>query len=302
MVSDVSFLFVLPSPSRFSFFFFLMIRRPPRSTLFPSPTLFRSTQIKATGQRVQTDWGATLYHPDDLPFAVAQLPKVFTQFRKQVEHDSTVRAALPTPPQLPPVPTSLDPGAIPTLASLGLAAAAPDQRAVLAFVGGETAGLARLQDYVWEADCLKGYKQTRNGLLGANYSSKFSPWLALGCLSPRQIKTQHIWEFSHPAAVCHLKRKRRRRHNSGSPPRNFRASRVSALRYSTNHAGSLCWNKNPDEKGPQSCRLEPGICGSPCMQFASCRHQPLKKEIVAANRLPGIMFGSPAARPRLSDA
>ena len=31
----------------FSIFFFLMIRRPPRSTLFPYTTLFRSAQIKA---------------------------------------------------------------------------------------------------------------------------------------------------------------------------------------------------------------------------------------------------------------
>src|SRR5258707_15565040 len=31
-----------PYFSRFSFFFFLMIRRPPRSTLFPYTTLFRS--------------------------------------------------------------------------------------------------------------------------------------------------------------------------------------------------------------------------------------------------------------------
>src|SRR2546429_5794143 len=30
------------APSSFSFFFFLMIRRPPRSTLFPYTTLFRS--------------------------------------------------------------------------------------------------------------------------------------------------------------------------------------------------------------------------------------------------------------------
>src|SRR5258707_13844519 len=34
---------VLSHPSRF-FFFFLMIRRPPRSTLFPYTTLFRSMQ------------------------------------------------------------------------------------------------------------------------------------------------------------------------------------------------------------------------------------------------------------------
>src|SRR5258705_13016228 len=37
------FLYSLPSPSTlFFFFFFLMIRRPPRSTLFPYTTLFRS--------------------------------------------------------------------------------------------------------------------------------------------------------------------------------------------------------------------------------------------------------------------
>src|SRR3989442_2773591 len=36
------------SPSLFaSFFFFLMIRRPPRSTLFPYTTLFRSRSVEA---------------------------------------------------------------------------------------------------------------------------------------------------------------------------------------------------------------------------------------------------------------
>src|SRR2546429_6484643 len=32
----------MPNPYRVFFFFFLMIRRPPRSTLFPYTTLFRS--------------------------------------------------------------------------------------------------------------------------------------------------------------------------------------------------------------------------------------------------------------------
>src|SRR2546429_7783563 len=36
--------FTSPSPLTF-LFFFLMIRRPPRSTLFPYTTLFRSTEI-----------------------------------------------------------------------------------------------------------------------------------------------------------------------------------------------------------------------------------------------------------------
>src|SRR5271169_7040440 len=38
----VSFLFVIPCFFDFLLFFFLMIRRPPRSTLFPYTTLFRS--------------------------------------------------------------------------------------------------------------------------------------------------------------------------------------------------------------------------------------------------------------------
>lgn len=62
-----------------------------------------------------------------------------------------------------------------------------DERGVLPFKGGETEGLRRLNTYIFSDDCLREYKDTRNGMIGANYSSKFSPWLALGCLSPRKI-------------------------------------------------------------------------------------------------------------------
>src|SRR2546428_4817965 len=37
------------SPSFLLFFFFLMIRRPPRSTLFPYTTLFRSRRFRRAG-------------------------------------------------------------------------------------------------------------------------------------------------------------------------------------------------------------------------------------------------------------
>src|SRR5215471_20385681 len=37
--------------SFFAFFFFLMIRRPPRSTLFPYTTLFRSRVVRAPRRR-----------------------------------------------------------------------------------------------------------------------------------------------------------------------------------------------------------------------------------------------------------
>jgi len=78
-------------------------------------------------------------------------------------------------------------GEIPPLATLGLTEPDPEPRAVLPFEGGETTGLQRLQHYLWDTDCLKNYKQTRNGMVGADYSSKLSPWLALGCLSPRRV-------------------------------------------------------------------------------------------------------------------
>ncbi|RUO37283.1 hypothetical protein CWE13_04785 [Aliidiomarina shirensis] len=60
-----------------------------------------------------------------------------------------------------------------------------DERAVLPFKGGETAGLQRLKVYAEQA--VGHYKETRNGLIGADYSSKLSPWLNLGCISPAQV-------------------------------------------------------------------------------------------------------------------
>ncbi|MFQ4140208.1 DASH family cryptochrome [Nodosilinea sp. PGN35] len=152
------------------------------------------SKLAAMGCATEVYWGATLYHPDNLPFDIGRLPEVFTQFRKKVEHHSTVDVALPTPKKMPPLPP-VDLGEMPTLADFGLEPPLPDRRAVLTFAGGETAGLARLHHYVWEADCLRRYKETRNGMVGADYSSKLSAWLALGCLSPRKVyKTVQAYE------------------------------------------------------------------------------------------------------------
>ncbi|MEB3355690.1 MAG: DASH family cryptochrome [Synechococcales bacterium] len=138
------------------------------------------------GVPTRSFWGATLYHPDDLPFDLSQIPDLFTHFRKQVEKQSHVKPTVPAPHQLRSLP-EVETGDIPSLEQLGLQLPQGDERAVLRFEGGETVGQARLDDYFWKQDCLRRYKETRNGLLGANYSSKFSPWLALGCLSPRYI-------------------------------------------------------------------------------------------------------------------
>ena len=60
-------------------------------------------------------------------------------------------------------------------------------QAVHRFKGGETEALARLKYYLWDTDLVATYFQTRNGMLGGDYSTKFSPWLAHGCLSSRTI-------------------------------------------------------------------------------------------------------------------
>ncbi|HEY9697767.1 MAG TPA: DASH family cryptochrome [Trichocoleus sp.] len=146
-------------------------------------------ETEAIGVTLQSFWGHTLYHPDDLPFELSQLPEVFTSFRKAAEKSSSVNPIFPTPTHLPSLP-NVQPGDLPKLSDFGLTLPDPDQRSVLPFRGGETAGLARLLHYFWEEDHLKVYKETRNGMMGADYSSKFSPWLALGCLSPRYIYEQ----------------------------------------------------------------------------------------------------------------
>lgn len=138
------------------------------------------------GITLEMFWGATLYHLHDLPMPINSLPDIFTQFRKQVEKMADVREAFETPSdiQTPPIP---DPGEMPSLEDLGLEAPSFDERAVLEYKGGETEGLDRLNQYFWEQDLLRQYKETRNGLLGADYSSKFSAWLSMGCLSPRKV-------------------------------------------------------------------------------------------------------------------
>ncbi len=145
--------------------------------------------LSAVGVSTQSFWGHTLYHPEDLPFEISQIPELFTSFRKQVEKSSTVYEVFSAPERIEPLPL-IDPGELPTLTDLGLEAPPIDSRAVIPFKGGETAGLVRLDHYFWQQDHLKDYKETRNGMLGADYSSKFSPWLALGCLSPRYIYWQ----------------------------------------------------------------------------------------------------------------
>lgn len=128
-----------------------------------------------TLQRVEQ---ASLLHVDDLPFAVPETPDVFTQYRIQVEKQLRVRGPLPLPARWP---SSIEGLTIPAFHGSLRALFHPQ------IAPGENAGRARLQDYLWVRDGLRNYKETRNGMLDWDDSSKLSPWLAVGALSPRTI-------------------------------------------------------------------------------------------------------------------
>jgi deoxyribodipyrimidine photo-lyase len=151
---------------------------------------------KQTEQLVQTElWKqqcemltfstSTLYHAQDLPFSIKDIPDVFSNFRKKVEKESTIRSVFEKPISIssPEFPVAQ----FPTLDQLGLSFSEIDKRAAIVFEGGESAALKRMNHYFSETKAISQYKETRNGLIGADYSSKFSAWLSLGCLSPREI-------------------------------------------------------------------------------------------------------------------
>ncbi|EOD19626.1 hypothetical protein EMIHUDRAFT_209270 [Emiliania huxleyi CCMP1516] len=160
-------------------------------------------------------WGGSL---SELPYRqdLSDLPDGFTPFRNKagrpVESRCEVRAPIKRPGNgdlpLPPADAlaaaaPLSCTALPPLPEIGLSEAAlgeasrtlrrdaaPDPRGVMPFPGGEAAALARHYLAISLAapcDALATYFETRNGMLGADYSSKFAPWLAHGCLSPRQV-------------------------------------------------------------------------------------------------------------------
>ncbi|MFA6945735.1 MAG: DASH family cryptochrome [Pedobacter sp.] len=135
--------------------------------------------------------GHTLYHKEDLPFPINSIPDIFTSFRKKIERDSSVRNCHVTP-ELMNFPDNMECGKLPELSDFGFEDKEIfDERSVMKFKGGETEALKRMKDYFWEANAIRSYKQTRNGMIGADYSSKFSAWIALGCLSPREV----YWEI-----------------------------------------------------------------------------------------------------------
>ncbi|MEN8799408.1 MAG: deoxyribodipyrimidine photo-lyase, partial [Flavobacteriaceae bacterium] len=128
-----------------------------------------------------------LYHPEDCPLAINDIPRVFTSFRKSCEKKSQVRPLSPDPKIMVSDNQISGTWPVPSLVQLGLEDFETDPRSAFPFKGGEDHAIKRIEQYFFVTKKLGYYKKTRNGLLGTDYSSKLSPWLGCGCISPRQI-------------------------------------------------------------------------------------------------------------------
>lgn len=128
---------------------------------------------------------STLYRAQDLPFPIKELPDVFTNFRKKTEKEAVVKPICNTTKSIPS--PEIEKSNIPTLLELGLENIKEESRVVIQFKGGESEAIERMNYYFFETKLISKYKETRNGMVGGDYSSKFSAWLALGCISPRFI-------------------------------------------------------------------------------------------------------------------
>jgi deoxyribodipyrimidine photo-lyase len=106
----------------------------------------------------------TLIRQNDLPFRLEEMPFVFTNFRTKIEQSLTIKPLVSQP-----------------------------------FSSPDNPGLERLKHYLWKTHAIQKYKETRNGLIDFDDSSKLSPWLNVGSISARTV----YYELkSYEAQIC----------------------------------------------------------------------------------------------------
>ncbi|MBE9597774.1 DASH family cryptochrome [Pedobacter sp. MC2016-24] len=130
-------------------------------------------------------WGKTLYHKDDIPFTIAKIPLTSKAYRIPAGHQAEPRETFRPPSKLNAV-ANVKTKRFPSYKLYGINEDEyKDSKPLVE--GGETAALERLHYYTFKSELLTGYRWSRNKSDGLDYSSKFSPYLALGCISAREI-------------------------------------------------------------------------------------------------------------------
>ena len=155
--------------------------------------------LKQAGLTVHAELESTMIAVRDLPFTPDAMPDQFTQFRTKIEKAKHLFTdPVSAPSRIPPLPADFK--------RMGVAGAqnyiktAPTGQhnghpyssfphCSEACRGGTAAAEAHLRQYL-ERALPHSYKATRNQLHGLDYSSKLSPWLALGSISARSVMKQ----------------------------------------------------------------------------------------------------------------
>ena len=149
--------------------------------------VFRNLQeVISSDVTFNTYYDQFLYHPEDVSMLFSEIPQVFTNFRKHVEKQSLIRNSVINP-SVEAIQNIENETQIPTLKDLGFEDFKVHLRTAFPLKGGEKSALDRLNHYFFETKKLGFYKKTRNDLIGKDFSSKFSPWLANGSISARTI-------------------------------------------------------------------------------------------------------------------
>ncbi|MEZ7526246.1 DASH family cryptochrome [Cloacibacterium normanense] len=132
--------------------------------------------------KFEKSYSQFLLEPDFVFKKLEKIPALFTTFRNKVEKNFSVRKPLKIEKRKVFFELEIPSDKI-DLEKLGFEKFETHPYSAFPFSGGENAAWERLHYYFEETQLLKDYKNTRNGLLGSDYSSKFSAWLANGSIS-----------------------------------------------------------------------------------------------------------------------
>ena len=133
------------------------------------------------------DFDQFLFSPNDVRSLYDNIPRGFSNFRKKCEKYLSVNDTLSVPKSLNSDNKISIEYPIPSLSDLGFKDFEVHKDSVFRFKGGEINAKNRIRNYFFETKNVSTYKLTRNGLIGEDYSSKFSPWLANGSVSAKYI-------------------------------------------------------------------------------------------------------------------
>ena len=134
-------------------------------------------RIRRLQETISIPWS---FHPGRALFIhepwLSSLPDVFTSFRKEIQQKATYRSSVPDPQPTPALNLTIHDD----LNQL-------DHQLDVVFALGESAAKSRLDYYLFEKKLVNHYKETRNGMLSFDDSSKLSFHLAMGTLSATQV-------------------------------------------------------------------------------------------------------------------